>query len=310
MKKAAVIGSLNYDTSLTLERMPQPGETIPATGITLNPGGKGANQAAALAKLGCSVWMAGAVGRDAPGDALLESLERAGVNCSHVARREEPTGQAFITVDRAGENSIVILAGANGKVTPAQVESHRELLAQVDCLVMQLEIPLDAVLAGAKLAAALGKLVVLDPAPAPGPLPRELLSLCGLIKPNETELHLLTGLPTATPQECQAAACRLLDQGVKAVLVSLGSRGAMAVTEEGFRLAPAYPVKAVDSTSAGDCFTAAFLARWQGGYSLPELEDALRYANAAAALTVGRRGAQSSIPTRDEVERLFSGTMG
>ena len=141
MKKAAVIGSLNYDTSLTLERMPQPGETIPATGITLNPGGKGANQAAALAKLGCSVWMAGAVGRDAPGDALLESLERAGVDCSHVARREEPTGQAFITVDRAGENSIVILAGANGKVTPAQVESHRELLAQVDCLVMQLEIP-------------------------------------------------------------------------------------------------------------------------------------------------------------------------
>ena len=169
MCKAVVVGSLNLDTSITLERMPQPGETIAAQGISRNPGGKGANQAFALGRLGCPVAMVGAVGRDAAGDTLLESLQAAGVDCSCVARREVPTGQAFITVDSAGENAIIILAGANSTVSTADVEKLRPLLAQADCLVLQLEIPLETVAAAAKLARSLGKVVILDPAPAPGP---------------------------------------------------------------------------------------------------------------------------------------------
>lgn len=195
MCKAVVVGSLNLDTSITLERMPQPGETIAAQGVSLNPGGKGANQAFALGRLGCPVAMVGAVGRDAAGDTLLESLQAAGVDCSCVARREVPTGQAFITVDSAGENAIIILAGANSTVSPADVEKLRPQLEQADCLVLQLEIPLETVAAAAKLARSLGKVVILDPAPAPGPLPGELLALCDYLKPNETELALLTGLP-------------------------------------------------------------------------------------------------------------------
>lgn len=304
MCKAVVVGSLNLDTSITLERMPQPGETIAAQGISLNPGGKGANQAFALGRLGCPVAMVGAVGRDAAGDTLLESLQAAGVDCSCVARREVPTGQAFITVDSAGENAIIILAGANSTVSPADVEKLRPLLAQADCLVLQLEIPLETVMAAAKLARSLGKVVILDPAPAPGPLPGELLALCDYLKPNETELALLTGLPTATVEQCETAARQLLAQGVGTVLVSLGAKGALAVTPQEALLVAPPQVKAVDTTSAGDCFTAAFALRLVEGET--SLQAALEFANTAAALTASRPGAQASIPARDEVEALLA----
>ena len=301
MCKAVVVGSLNLDTSITLERMPQPGETIAARGISLHPGGKGANQAFALGRLGCPVAMVGAVGQDAAGDTLLESLQAAGVDCSCVARREVPTGQAFITVDSAGENAIIILAGANSTVSPADVEKLRPLLAQADCLVLQLEIPLETVAAAAKLARSLGKVVILDPA---GPLPGELLALCDYLKPNETELALLTGLPTATVEQCETAARQLLAQGVGTVLVSLGAKGALAVTPQEALLVAPPQVKAVDTTSAGDCFTAAFALRLVEGET--SLQAALEFANTAAALTASRPGAQASIPAWDEVEALLA----
>ena len=305
MCKAVVVGSLNLDTSITLERMPQPGETIAAQGISLNPGGKGANQAFALGRLGCPVAMVGAVGQDAAGEPLRESLQAAGGGCACVARREVPTGQAFITVDSAGENAIIILAGANSTVSPADVEKLRPLLAQADCLVLQLEIPLETVAAAAKLARSLGKkVVILDPAPAPGPLPGELLALCDYLKPNETELALLTGLPTATVEQCETAARRLLAQGVGTVLVSLGAKGALAVTPQEALLVAPPQVKAVDTTSAGDCFTAAFALRLVEGET--SLQAALEFANTAAALTASRPGAQASIPARDEVEALLA----
>lgn len=297
MKSAVVVGSLNLDYSIALQRMPQPGETIAADSLTLNPGGKGANQAYALGRLGCRTAMIGAVGRDGAGDTLIRNLQSAGVDCSGVLRREEPTGQAFITVDKQGENSIIILHGANYTLTPADIEEKRALIEAADCLVMQLEVPMETVLAAAKLARAAGKTVVLDPAPAPGPLPEELLRLCDFVKPNETELSLLTGMPAGSREECEAAAKTLLQKGVGTVLVSLGAKGALAVTPHGSVLMPPPKVKAVDSTSAGDCFTAAFVSRWDGG-----LEPALRYANAAAAIAVSRRGAQASIPSAAEVE--------
>ena len=230
MKSAVVVGSLNLDYSIALQRMPQPGETIAADSLTLNPGGKGANQAYALGRLGCQTAMIGAVGRDGAGDTLIRNLQSAGVDCSGVLRREEPTGQAFITVDKQGENSIIILHGANYTLTPADIEEKRALIEAADCLVMQLEVPMETVLAAAKLARAAGKTVVLDPAPAPGPLPEELLRLCDFVKPNETELSLLTGMPVGSREECEAAAKTLLQKGVGTVLVSLGAKGALAVT--------------------------------------------------------------------------------
>ena len=299
-----VVGSFMMDLIASTKRAPSSGETVVGLKFQTAPGGKGANQAFALGRLGCPVAMVGAVGQDAAGDTLLESLQAAGVDCSCVARREAPTGQAFITVDSAGENAIIILAGANSTVSPADVEKLRPQLEQADCLVLQLEIPLETVMAAAKLARSLGKVVILDPAPAPGPLPGELLALCDYLKPNETELALLTGLPTATVEQCETAARRLLAQGVGTVLVSLGAKGALAVTPQEALLVAPPQVKAVDTTSAGDCFTAAFALRLVEGET--SLEAALKFANTAAALTASRPGAQASIPARDEVEALLA----
>ncbi len=300
MKKAVVIGSLNLDYSIALPRMPVPGETLAADSLTLNPGGKGANQAYALGKLGCKTSMIGAVGQDGAGETLIQNLQKAGVDCSGIFRRETPTGQAFITVDAAGENAIIILHGANFTLNPADIEEKRALIEEADCVVMQLEIPMETVLAAAKMAKGCGKTVILDPAPAPGPLPEELLKLCDFLKPNETELSQLTGMPTGSRAECEAAAQTLLQKGVGTVLVSLGGKGALAVTRKGSVLMPPPKVPVVDTTSAGDCFTAAFTAHWEGA-----LEPALRYANAAAAIAVSRRGAQASIPSPDEVDTFL-----
>ena len=302
MKKAVVIGSLNLDYSISVARMPQPGETVAAESLTLNPGGKGANQAYALGRLGCKTAMVGAVGQDAAGEQLIANLESAGVDCSGILRRDVPTGQAFIPVDQKGENAIIIVHGANETLSPADVEAHRALIEAADCVVMQLEIPLPTVLAAAKLAKSFGRTVILDPAPAPGELPEELLRLCDFIKPNETELSLLTGMPAGTRAECEAAARTLLQKGAGTVLVSLGSKGALAVTPHGSVLMPPPKVQAVDSTSAGDTFTAAFAAHFEGA-----LEPALRYANAAAAIAVSRRGAQASVPSAAEVEDFIQG---
>lgn len=296
MKKAVVIGSLNLDYSIGLQQMPRPGQTVSADTLTLTPGGKGANQAYALGKLGCETAMIGAVGRDDAGKLLLDNLQKVGVDVSGIARREQPTGQAFITVDASGENSIMILSGANGTLAPADIDANRGLIEAADCVVMQLEVPVETVLYGAKLAHSLGKTVVLDPAPAVPNLPDELIGLADFVKPNETELATLTGLPTDTVEQCKAAARQLRQRGAGTVLVSLGSKGVLAVGEGEPVLVPARKVRAVDSTAAGDCFTAAFVTAYEG-----DLEAALRYANAAAAIAVSRPGAQASIPSAAEV---------
>ena len=302
MKKAVVIGSLNLDYSIGLRKMPSPGQTVSADTLTLTPGGKGANQAYALGKLGCETAMIGAVGEDDAGRMLLENLSGVQVDTSGIAKRSEPTGQAFITVDASGENSIIILAGANGALRPADIDRNCALIEASDCVVMQLEVPLETVLYGAKLAHSLGKTVVLDPAPAVPDLPDELIGLADFIKPNETELATLTGMPTDSIEQCIAAAQQLRRRGAGTVLVSLGSKGVLAVGDEKPVHVPSVKVKAVDSTAAGDCFTAAFVSAYTG-----ELETALRYANAAAAIAVSRPGAQASIPSAEEVQQMLTG---
>ncbi len=301
MKHAVVVGSLNLDYSIGLERMPKPGQTVSADSLRLSPGGKGANQAYALGKLGCKTAMIGAVGKDDAGRMLTGNLRSVGVDVSGIRESDTPTGQAFITVERAGENAIIILAGANGEVSPADVDRGRKLIEDADCLVMQLEVPVETVLYAARLAKSLGKTVVLDPAPAVSGLPEELFALADFVKPNETELAVLTGMPTDTVEQCEAAAKLLLQKGVGMVLVSLGSKGVLAVGNgDESILVPAVESEVVDTTAAGDCFTAAFVSAYDG-----DLKKALLYANTAASIAVSRPGAQTSIPSAEEVrERM------
>ena len=301
MKRAVVVGSLNLDYSIGLERMPKPGQTVSADSLRLSPGGKGANQAYALGKLGCKTAMIGAVGKDDAGRMLTGNLRSVGVDVSGIRESDTPTGQAFITVERTGENAIIILAGANGEVSPADVDRGRKLIEDADCLVMQLEVPVETVLYAARLAKSLGKTVVLDPAPAVSGLPEELFALADFVKPNETELAVLTGMPTDTATQCEAAAKLLLQKGAGTVLVSLGSKGVLAVGKGNESiLVPAVESEVVDTTAAGDCFTAAFVSAYDG-----DLKKALLYANTAASIAVSRPGAQASIPSAEEVrERL------
>ena len=301
MKRAVVVGSLNLDYSIGLERMPKPGQTVSADSLRLSPGGKGANQAYALGKLGCKTAMIGAVGKDDAGRLLTGTLRSVGVDVSGIRESDTPTGQAFITVERTGENAIIILAGANGEVSPADVDRGRKLIEDADCLVMQLEVPVETVLYAARLAKSLGKTVVLDPAPAVSGLPEELFALADFVKPNETELAVLTGMPTDTVEHCEAAAKLLLQKGAGTVLVSLGSKGVLAVGKGNESiLVPAVESEVVDTTAAGDCFTAAFVSAYDG-----DLKKALLYANTAASIAVSRPGAQASIPSAEEVrERL------
>ena len=296
MKKIVVIGSLNMDAVAHADHTPAEGETIMADFSGYFPGGKGANQACAIGKLGGEVCMLGAVGCDDAGEALIKSLQRFGVDTSCLKHCEDTvTGQAWITVNAKGNNSIVVLPGANARVDRAYIDSVRAAIEAADAVVMQLEIPVDTVCYAAKLAKEMGKPVVLDPAPARADLPEELLACADYIKPNETELALLTG---CSPAEYEKGARILLEKGVKNVVVSLGEKGVYCLTEKESFLSPARKVKAVDTTAAGDSFLASFtLALVQG----QALREAIDFAQRVAAIVVTRPGAQDSIPGPEEL---------
>ena len=301
MNKVLVVGSLNMDFAVYMDRRPLAGETVMARGMKLVPGGKGANQAYALGTLGVRTSMIGAVGTDSSGEQLLESLESVSVNTTGIQKMAEvETGKAFIEIESSGQNSISVIAGANAAVDEAVVQGQENLFAKADAVVMQLEIPVTSVVAAAKLARKHGKIVVFDPAPARSDLPDELWSLVDITKPNETELALLTGLPTGTGDEIVTAAKSLLTKGAKTVLVTLGGDGTLLVTADKVEKFPAYKVKAVDTTAAGDCFLAAFVSRFTGC----NFAEAIDFGARAAAIAVTRQGAQTSIPTMDEVEKF------
>lgn len=302
MRDILVIGSLNMDMVIRTPHIPAPGETISGQFSAYLPGGKGANQACAAGKLGGSAAMLGMVGRDEFGDALMESLRDAGTDTSLIGRSDSHTGQAIIYVSDAGDNSIVVLPGANADCGAAFVAAHETEIAASRFVMLQLEIPLDAVCAAAELAAKHGRKVVLNPAPAAGPLPGKLLKTVDFLTPNETELSLLTGLPVENERDAEAAAKLLLAQGVRCVLATLGEKGALCVTANETRLFPARRVQPVDTTAAGDTFNAAFTVRMAEGASMAE---AIRFANAAAAISVTRPGAQPSIPSRAETDAMM-----
>ena len=299
MGKILVVGSLNVDMVMNVDHMPAEGETILCDGMTLVPGGKGANQACAAGRLGTDVAMLGAIGDDDYGALQLKSLSEAGVEVGGLLKKEgQNTGTAFITVNKSGNNSIVVVPGANSAFRPEDIEANRELIEQCEIMILQLEIPLDTVCYAAKLAKSLGKTVILDPAPVPEHCPEELYEYVDIVKPNETELGMLTGIAEAQKHLTEAAQV-LKARGVKNVLVTLGGDGVYINPESGEEIRiPACKVKAVDTTAAGDSFTAALAAMLLNGESL---EAAAEFANRVSAIVVTRKGAQSSIPTIDEV---------
>ena len=285
------------DMVVKVPHMPAAGETILAGNMELVPGGKGANQAYAAGRLGARVTMFGAVGSDSYADIEKNSLASAGVDTSRLLVREgKSTGLAWITVNEAGDNSIVVIPGANATVTEQDIADNEALLRDCDILLCQLEIPLKTVVYAAKRAKELGKTVILDPAPVPQEFPEELFSYIDIIKPNETEAAQLLG---ASINGYEEASDKLRAKGVKNVLITLGPKGAYINSEtEGKHLMPVRQVPVVDTTAAGDSFTAALAVRLAAGSSLVQ---AVRYANEVAAIVVTRKGAQTSIPSADEV---------
>lgn len=299
-KKILVIGSLNMDMVIPVKELPQKGETILGGSPAHIPGGKGANQACAAGKLGGAVTMLGKVGQDGMGRALKENLAAAGVEVTHVEETPDaPTGMAVIYVGETGSNSIVVIPGANGLCDAAFIEANEELIAAHDIIVLQLEIPYDGVFRAIQLAKKHGRLVVLNPAPAPDSLPPEVIASLDYFTPNETEMARIAGLPVGGVEEAIAAGKKLVEAGVGTVLATLGEAGALLVTKETAQVLPTLRVQAVDTTAAGDTFNGAFVTALAEGMSQ---EEAIAFGNKAAAISVTRKGAQTSIPSREEVD--------
>jgi ribokinase len=297
-----VVGSLNMDLVTYATRLPKSGETIIGKDFKQIPGGKGANQADAIAKLGAPVRMLGGVGDDSFGKTLLGSLHQDGVDISQIAIFEGvSTGIATINVADNGNNSIVVTPGANYRFLPEAAQNINETLIDSSIIVTQLEIPLESVSYALKLAKEHGKTVILNPAPA-CELDDALLSCVDILIPNETELELLSGAALPTEDDIVAASRRLINRGVKEVIVTLGGRGCIYVNGEHSRAFEAYRVDAVDTTAAGDSFVGAIAVALSEGKKIGE---AISFAMAVAALTVTKKGAQSSLPCRREVEELL-----
>jgi ribokinase len=302
-----VLGSLNMDFVVTVDRLPAPGETTLGSEFQMLPGGKGANQACAAGKLATNtaVRMIGRVGYDVFADHLKASLAAAGVDVTAVAgTRSQPTGVALIWVDRSGQNSIVVASGANFAFPASDIEGARASFNGARLALFQLETPLPTVAAALKLAREAGAITILDPAPAQK-LPAEMLRLVDLLTPNETEACILLGRTPArvSVEEAPELARAVLALGPKAVILKLGDQGAMYFDGGEEVYAPGFQVQVRDTTAAGDTFNAALAVALSEG---AEIGAALRFANAAAAISVTRLGAQASTPTRAEVEQFLS----
>jgi ribokinase len=302
MTDVIVLGSLNMDLVIKAQRAPAAGETLPADEYFTIPGGKGANQAAAIARLGVSAALVGRVGKDGFGQQLLENLIQQGVDISRVRQDEQSqTGLAWIVVEKSGENRILLMAGANARVNEEDVDQAEEEIGRAKLLVCHFETLQSALEYSIETAYRLGVPFLLNPAPAFA-IPDDLLRKISFLVLNETEAGIVSGLPVsgiATAEKAGEALCR---RGAGTVIVTLGARGAVVVSEAGKLHVPGFPVQPVDTTAAGDAFIGGFAAAAVQGYSLLER---VRYANACGALAVTRLGAQTSLPNRAEVQSFL-----
>jgi len=301
-----VVGSINMDLVVRARQMPAPGETVLGESFVTSPGGKGANQAVAVARQGGGCSFLGRVGDDEFGALLVKGMSAEGINCEGVLKTEDaPTGVAVIIVDARGENSIVVASGANHMVTPDDIYGRAELFEQAEVVLLQLELPLPTVCAARKLSARHGCKVILDPAPAPASLPAELCEV-DVISPNVAEAEVITGQKADDKDERvdKLVASHLIARGARSAVLKLGGRGSLVVTADGQieRIRP-YKVDIVDTTAAGDAFTASLAVGMVRGLDLPE---AARIANAAGALACTKFGAQPAMPTADEIKFLMA----
>lgn len=301
-KKIVIVGSLNIDLVVRTVHLPRPGETVRGSDFGTYPGGKGANQAVAAARLAPEdiiVHMVGRVGQDGFGTSLLQSLSESGVNVDQVLKVPGATGNAMIAVEESSENFIIITAAANGTMTAADMDSIAPLLQEADALLLQLEIPLPAIERSAAIAAEAGALVILNPAPAPEkPLPKSLLGNVSILVPNETEASALTG-----QDDPLQAVAELHGFGVPTVVLTQGAAGALVAQESAIEHVPAFPVSPVDTTAAGDAFVGALAVALIEGYSL---KQAARFAAAAGGLAATKVGAQPSLPWRETLLAFMS----
>lgn len=304
MGKILVVGSLNQDFLIEVEDMPAVGETILGKSVTLVSGGKGANQAYAAGKLGGDTQMIGAVGKDIYGENLIKNLREVSVDTSGIEIIEDSeTGKAFVEVDAKGSNSITVIQGANGKLTTEMIDRHEHLIDECDIVVLQLEIPLEVVTYVKQLAKEKGKKIILDPAPAPEQYPEGFFGGINIVKPNEVELQSIVGKTCNTKEEITESARELIEKGAETVIVTLGGEGCLMVSKDSEQYFPSNKVNVIDTTAAGDCFTAAIAVALTNGKTL---EEAITYGNKASAITVTRKGAQTSIPDAEEVDKYFN----
>jgi ribokinase len=295
--KLLVVGSLNMDLVVNIARHPQIGETILGGKFSTFPGGKGANQAVAAARMGAAVKMIGRVGQDGFGDELRASAAKDGIDIHYVAvDKHEATGVALITVDTLGQNTIVVASEANLALTPQDLHAAKTAFVNADVLVTQLESPLETVSEALSLAQEHGLKVVLNPAPAQL-LSAELLSKVDYLIPNEREAMQVVGAETL-----ESAIDQLLGLGVRNLIITLGEKGVLIITSDGRRQIPAYAVKAIDTVAAGDAFVGAFATGLAEGMNI---EEAVHFGNAAAAISVTRHGAQPSLPMRKEINEFL-----
>lgn len=298
MKKILVIGSMNMDLVVELDEIPKPGETVLGNSLEQIPGGKGANQAVAMAKLGSDVTFLGKVGGDGFGDNLLISMKNSGVNTEHIERVKDSTGIAIINVDKGGNNNIVVIPGANFKVDLEYMKRNEKAFDDAEIAVMQLEIPLETVKESLKLAKSKGKTTILNPAPATD-LNDEIIKNIDILVPNEHELGRMAGMEVTDEDSIIKASNILLDKGIKEIIVTLGSKGVLHIDKTHHKFFKSYNVDVVDTTGAGDSFIGGFTASFIVDR---DIEGAIEIGQKTAALSIQKFGAQSSLPTREEVD--------
>ncbi|WP_079910903.1 ribokinase [Paenibacillus sp. 32352] len=302
MTKLLVVGSVNMDIVTHVTKLPVPGETVKGLSTDYFPGGKGANQAVAASMAGAEVTFAGAVGEDAYGPRLIESLQSKGVRTENILRKPTGSGIAYINVDNSGENHIILSEGANGQFSADDLLRGSRCFEGVQGLLLQNEIPWETTVQALKLARSHGVFTCYNPAPV-APVPSEVWPLIDLVVVNESEAEQLTGIHVEQPDSYKQAVEALLAQGAQSVLLTLGEKGCIFADRQGKEVKQsAFRVKAVDTTAAGDTFIGSFMAAYLSGQAL---EDSLQFASAASAIAVSRAGAQASIPSREEIEAFL-----
>ena len=300
MKNICVIGSLNMDLVVNVDTMPKPGQTIIGSNFKEVPGGKGANQAVAMARLNGNVSMIGKVGEDGFGQTLINSLKNDKVDTTYIQTSKGATGVALITVDKNAQNSIVVSPGANFEVKEDDIDNNIEAIKNSDIVVLQLETPLNTIKYALNKAKELNKYTILNPAPAVK-LDDEIIKNVDLLTPNETELEIISGVSIETEEDIQKAAQIMIEKGVKELIVTLGSKGSLYINKEKSMFKKAYKVEAVDTTAAGDSYTGALAVALSQDKNI---EDAMDFASKVGALSVLKEGAQSSLPTLGDVKNF------